>query len=85
MIVTLQRKKRKRKLNEDEDGDTAEANGGGGHGIYRKNAHKKDYDFDYGSEYRAKVSIVYSQPNALDRRYMHDVQSFKFALQFGMQ
>lgn len=48
--------KRKRKLDDDEAPPTSfTAERGGGHGIYRKNAHKQDFDFDYGSEYRAKV------------------------------
>ena len=35
--------------------------GGGGEGIHRPNAHKHDFDFDYGAEYRAKVrSLTYN-------------------------
>lgn len=48
------RMKRKRKLDEGEEQPVSRGNEGGGHGIYRKNAHKRDYDFDYGSEYRSK-------------------------------
>ena len=51
---------------EDEDDDddttsqrTAGSKVGGGKGIHRLNAHRHDYDFNYGSEYRAKVSCVY--------------------------
>ena len=51
----MSRIKRKRKLDEDEEHPAAHGNEGGGRGIYRKNAHKRDCDFDYGSEYRAKV------------------------------
>ena len=32
--------------------------GGGGKGIHRPNAHKHDFDFDYGAEYRAKVRCL---------------------------
>ena len=44
-----ERRKRKRKLDESDVGGAR----GGGRGIHRKQPGKKD--FDYGSEYRAKV------------------------------
>ena len=60
-------RKRKRLASqaEDEDDDdttsrpTPGGKVGGGKGIHRLNAHRHDYDFNYGSEYRAKVSCVY--------------------------
>ena len=58
--------KRKRKhLDSQEDDDdtvsqpTAGGAVGGGKGIHRVNAHRKDFDYNYGSEYRAKVSCMY--------------------------
>ena len=65
MPFFYQTRKRKRPADDFEvfplaDGDRPETfTGGGGGGIHRKNPHKRDHDFDYGVEYRSKVSTLY--------------------------
>lgn len=53
--------KRKRKLGEDDVRELPSTSqldeGSGGRGIHRKNPHRRDFDFDYGSEYRSKVRV----------------------------
>ena len=71
--VQSSRMKRKRKLStaQDEDeedndmpsrpvagGRVSGRGGGGGRGIHRLNPHKNEFEFDYGSEYKAKVSVT---------------------------
>ena len=55
------KRKRKRQDSQEDDDDTmsrptAGGGVGGGKGIHRVNAHRKDFDYNYGSEYKSKVS-----------------------------
>lgn len=65
-LIYLQKEHVKRKFAGDDRETTSilpqQEEGSSGRGIYRKNPRKRGLDFDYGSEYKAKVCVhVHSQ------------------------